>query len=203
MERRDLLRAAAAAAALSLLPSEKALAAWARVATRVPPTDGLNDAQMQFVRAMADTIIPRTDTPSATDVGTHHFIDVIASEYANDDERKAFFAMLDEIDARTKTDSNVAFADLTPEARGKIIDALEAGNRNTEPAKSYWQLKGLVVHGYFTSEPVMKEILKVQVMPGRFDGSVPVTIRHKESKVKVPPSNDGANDAAMEAHIHG
>jgi hypothetical protein len=197
MERRDLLRAAASAAALTLLPKEKALAAWTRVANGLAPSNGLNDAQMAMVRVIADTIIPRTDTPSATDVGTHHFINVIVSEYANDDERKAFLGALDTIDSRARAVNGKGFVDLTPEARGKEIDVLEKGDRNVEPSQSYWRLKSLVVHGYFTSEPVMKDVLKVQVMPGRFDGSVPVTIRHKESKVKVPPSEN------MEGHRHG
>jgi len=30
------------------------------------------------------------------------------------------------------------------------------------------------VHGYFTSEPVMKKVLKVEIMPGRFDGNAPM-----------------------------
>jgi hypothetical protein len=200
MERRDLLRVFASAAALSLLPNEKAVAAWSRVATGLAPTNGLNDAQMALVRAIADTIIPRTDTPSATDVDTHRFINVIVSEYATDEDRAKFLAALDAIDARARTESSVVYADLSPEARGKLLASIESGDRNADPAQQYWRLKGLVVHGYFTSEPVMKNVLKVQVMPGHFDGSVPVTIRHKESKVKVPPSND---DAAMEAHFHG
>jgi len=35
-------------------------------------------------------------------------------------------------------------------------------DRRTDPARTYWRLKGLVVHGYFTSEPVMKNVLKVR-----------------------------------------
>src|SRR4051812_27657297 len=116
MERRDLLRVFASAAALSLLPNQKAVAAWARVANGVAPSNGLSDAQMMLVRAVADTIIPRTDTPSATDVETHHFINVIVSEYAKDDDRTKFLAALDAIDARAKSESNVTFADLSPEA---------------------------------------------------------------------------------------
>jgi hypothetical protein len=31
-----------------------------------------------------------------------------------------------------------------------------------------------VIYGYFTSAVVMKDILKVPIIPGRYDGSVPV-----------------------------
>jgi hypothetical protein len=194
MERRELLRVLASAAALSLLPSERALAAWTRVAG-APPTNGLTDAQMALVRAAADTIIPRTNTPSATDVGVHQFVNVIVAEHARDDERAALLAGLDAIDARATGQSGAVFSKLGAEARGKLIESLESGPRDVEPARSWWQLKGLVVHGYFTSEPVMKDVLKSVVMPGRFEGAAPVQIRRKPSEVRVPPSE--------EAMLHG
>ncbi|HMC55575.1 MAG TPA: gluconate 2-dehydrogenase subunit 3 family protein, partial [Gemmatimonadaceae bacterium] len=181
------------------LPQEKALAAWTRVADGFVPKNGLSDAQMAIVRIVADSIIPRTDTPSATDVGTHQFINVIVAEYANDDERKAFVGALDAIDSRARAVNNgTAFADLSPEARGKELDVLEKGDRNVEPSQSYWRLKSLVVHGYFTSEHVMKDVLRVQVMPGRFEGSVPVEIRKRPLQAGTPKQ-----EQHEEEHIHG
>jgi hypothetical protein len=195
MERRELLRVLASAAALSLLPSDRALAAWSRVVAGASPTNGLNDAQMALVRAVADTIIPRTDTPGATDVGVHQFVNVIVSEYAKDDDRATLLAGIDAIDARAMSQSNVVFPGLDAQARGKLIEGFESGPRDVEPARSWWRLKGLVVHGYFTSEPVMKDVLKVVVMPGRFEGAAPVQIKKKPSQVRVPPSE--------EAMLHG
>lgn len=177
MERRDLLRALGAATALALVPRD-ALAAWTRVATGLRPANGLTDAQMALVRAIADTIIPRTDTPGASDVGVPAFVDVIVSENFEDAERVAFLAGLDAIDAKVKSDTGGPFADLAPEARSAVIEAIDAEpKRDAEPSKTYWQLKGLVVHGYFTSEAVMKNVLKVPVMPGRFDGAAPVALK--------------------------
>jgi hypothetical protein len=190
MQRRDLLRGLASAAALSLLPSERALAAWTRVLTKPAPRNGLNDVQMALVRAVADTIIPRTDTPSATDVGVQDFVNVIFAEYSKDDERAAFAAGLAAIDARATSQSGAPFSALAADARGKLIEGLETGPRDTVPAQTWWRLKGLVVHGYFTSEPVMKNVLKVEVMPGRFEGAAPIQIKKKPSGVAVPPSEE-------------
>lgn len=173
MERRDLLRAFGAATALTFLP-HKTLEAWTRASSGHRPANGLTDAQMALVRAIADTIIPRTDTPSATDVGVHGFVDVIVAEQATDAERSAFLAGLEAIDARARSTGGVVFADLSPEARGTLIETLESGSRDAEPSRTYWRLKGLVVHGYFTSEPVMKDVLKHTVMPGKFEGDAPI-----------------------------
>ena len=41
-------------------------------------------------------------------------------------------------------------------------------------ARAYSRLKELVIHGYFTSERVQKEVLRTQIIPGRFDGAAPL-----------------------------
>lgn len=166
MQRRDLLRAFGAATALALLPND-AVAAWTRVATGVRPASGLTDAQLALVGSIADTIIPRTDTPSATDVGVPAFVDVIVTENFTDDERTSFVAGLDAIGAQFSTGTVAAG-----------IEAIEGNtDRRGEPGRTYWRLKGLIVHGYFTSQPVMKTVLKVEVMPGRFDGNAPMPVK--------------------------
>jgi len=179
MERRDLLRATGAAAALSFFGAPRdALAMWSRVARGGAILGGLSEQQLALIGAVADTILPRTDTPSATDVGVPAFVDVVVSENDSDEDRAAFVAGLDLIEARAKNAAGNAFAQLEPSARASVIESIEAeADRRSEPARTYWRLKGLIVHGYFTSEPVMKEVLKVEVMPGRFEGSSPMPVR--------------------------
>lgn len=174
MKRRDLLRAFGAATALALLPHD-ALAVWTRVSTGIRPNAGLRDDQLALIGALADTIFPRTDTPSATDVLVPAFVDVVVSENFTDADRDAFVAGLVAVDAQVKRATNASFVDLDVAARGLQIEALEgAANRRAEPARTYWRLKGLIVHGYFTSEPVMKSVLKYEIMPGAFDGNAPM-----------------------------
>jgi len=200
MERRELLRAVASAAALTALSPGKTLAAWSRVASGIPLANGLSPAHTALVRAIADTIIPRTDTPGATDVGVHKFVDVIVNEHLTDTERTAGLAGLDAIDARARTESNVVFAQLSAEKRSAMIDSFEKGDRNVEPSQTYFRLKGLVVHGYFTSEHVMTDVLKVTVMPGKFEGAAPVTIKRRPSSTETPRSEEGG--ALHEGHAH-
>ena len=198
MKRRELLRALASAAALAVVP-DKSLAAWSRVASGIPLQNALGPAHLALVRAIADTIIPRTNTPGATDVGVHKFVDVIVNEHLTEAERVAALAGLDAIDARARSESNVTFAELSADKRSAMIDSFEKGDRSAEPSQTYWRLKGLVVHGYFTSERVMKDVLKVTVMPGQFDGAAPVTIRRRPSGTATPRSDETAGE---EGHAH-
>ena len=199
MKRRELLRALASAAALAALP-DKTLAAWSRVASGIPVQNALSPAHLALVRAIADTIIPRTDTPSATDVGVHKFVDVIVNEHLTEGERVAALAGLDAIDARARTESSVTFRELSADKRSAMIDSFEKGDRSVEPSQTYWRLKRLVVHGYFTSERVMRDVLKVTVMPGKFEGAAPVTIKRRPSGTATPLSEEDV--APHEGHAH-
>lgn len=185
MERRDLIRALGAATAVALLPRE-ALAAWARVASGIRPAGGLTPHGLAIVDAVADVILPRTDTPGALDVGVTRFVDVIVSENYDDAERERFSAGLAAIDIDVVANGGASFVDLPAEARGVALTRFEAlTDKRAEPARTYWRLKALIVHGYFTSEVVMRDILKVQVMPGAFDGAAPFT-------PPTPPPPSGA-----------
>ena len=199
MKRRELLRALGASAAALAVAPDKTLAAWSRVASGIPMQNALSPAHLALVRAIADTIIPRTNTPSATDVGVHKFVDVIVNEQLTETERVAGLAGLDAIDARARTEYNLTFAELSADKRSAMIDSLEKGDRSAEPSKTYWGLKGLVVHGYFTSERVMKDVLKVTVMPGKFEGAAPVTIKRRPSGTATPLSEENAD---AEGHAH-
>lgn len=154
MDRRSLLKSLAAAGAVALLPDDAAFAAWTRVASRT--AGSLTEAELAHIGVIADVILPRTDTPSATDVGVPAFVDVVVSEHYTDADRAAFVANLAAID---------------PGA----LDRIEAADRRAEPQRTYWRLKGLVIHGYFTSERIMKDVLHYEVMPGRFEGSAVLT----------------------------
>ena len=186
MQRRELLRVLGATTALSLVKApHEAAAAWARVVSGARGLGGLSEAQLALVAGIADVIIPRTDTPSATDVKVPAFVDVMVSENYSDTERTSFVAGLDAIDAHLKANGGLA---VDSAGKSAAIESLEAlTDRRSEPARTYWRLKDLVIYGYFTSEPVMKDVLHVEVMPGKFDGAAPMP------KKSTQPAGSGAH----------
>ncbi|MBY0491404.1 MAG: gluconate 2-dehydrogenase subunit 3 family protein [Gemmatimonadaceae bacterium] len=178
MERRDFLRAAAAAAALSLVPHEaeaQAARAWATLAAPASPdlpVAPLSEAHRAIIRTVADAIIPRTDSPGANDVNVLGWIEVIAQDYYTDAERTALTTGLDAMDALSRQLTQQPLAGLAGAPLAQVMDALDAPTDRTTPAaRGYSRLKGLVIHGYFTSERVQKDVLKTQIMPGRFNGA--------------------------------
>ncbi len=186
MHRRDLIRSAAAAAALAVLPrsAHAAQSLWQRVAELGPHAP--RSTQAALIDALADTIIPRTDTVGALDVRVPAFIDVIVNEHDTAPDREAFNAGLTAIDALSTRVGGGAFATLSADRRALVMNALEQPASRTDPAiRTYTRLKGLVIHGYFTSEAVQNDVLGVDVIPGTFRGDAPLRVRTR---------NGGSND---------
>jgi hypothetical protein len=183
MQRRELLKMAAAAAALTLLPNE-ARAAWAQALPRegsraAQPVALLTAEQRATLAAVADAIIPRTDTPSATDVGVLAWIEVIMADYYTEADRRALTTGLDAIDAQARAIAGQPLSALAGDTLTLVMNALDTPyDRNAPAARGYSRVKGLVIHGYFTSEPVQRNVLHTEIMPGRFDGAADMPTRN-------------------------
>jgi hypothetical protein len=176
---------AATAAALTLLPRD-ARAAWAKATDAVSRTafkspvqpSALSATQRGTLAALADAMIPRTDTPSATDVGVVAWIEVIAADYYTDADRLALTTGLDAIDAQARAIAGQPFTAVTGDTLLLVMNALDTPyDRTSVASRGYSRVKGLVVHGYFTSEQVQRDVLKTQIMPGRFDGAADMPAR--------------------------
>ena len=92
MKRRDALKLLAAAAALPLL-SHEAFSLFRAVHQELPRTAALqtlNPHQNAIVALISELIIPQTDTPGAKAARVNEFIDLIITDWYDDNERANF-----------------------------------------------------------------------------------------------------------------
>jgi Gluconate 2-dehydrogenase subunit 3 len=163
--------------ALNLMPGF-AEAAWGAVAAGAQTPRVLNPTQDQMITLIADTILPRSDTPGAIDVGVPSWIGLVIAEYFSATRRAGFLSDLNAIDHQALSQSGAHLTALEGGGLAKVIAPLDAacGSKDFTPAqRGYVQLKELVIHGYFTSKPVQQDLLKVVIVPGRFDADVRIT----------------------------
>jgi glucoside 3-dehydrogenase (cytochrome c) hitch-hiker subunit len=185
MDRRHLLQLLGAAATLPFVPrdAEAALAfggrAHASAAGR--PLQVLTPDQDAVVTLVAEMIIPRTDTPGATDVEVTRFIDLLLAEWYPDEEREQYLAGLADLDRRARESRGSGFVDLDEAARAGLLASLDQADGPAGGAERFFtRTKSLTIYGYFTSQRVMEDVLRTPVIPGRFDGCVPLTARTEE-----------------------
>lgn len=179
--RRELLGGLLKGSLVAALVPGTAAAAWRTVAAASAdaPLRVLDPPNARLVALVADTILPRTETPGATDVGVVRWIDTVAADYLPEAKRREFLDGLVAIDANAVALTGSPLGMLPAGAVAGVISGLDAacGRKSLVSAeRGYALLKELVVHGYFTSEPVQKDVLRTVVIPGRFDPSVPLKV---------------------------
>jgi gluconate 2-dehydrogenase gamma chain len=187
MDRREAMRLLAASAALPLVtPKLWAVFGEARAVLATGAAQGiLNPHQNLTVTAIADMIIPKTDTPGATDVGVPAFIDLIVSEWYTDRERAVFLNGLADVDERAQHSFHKNFVACPAEQREEILVALgeqmlsDGDSLHHHPRAEgapeaennfYHMIRGLILTGYYTSEAGATAELNFQIIPDRYDG---------------------------------
>jgi hypothetical protein len=169
MDRRTSLVALGALASHALFPrvleawsqTRPALASW--VPRALSPADGASLA------ALADAILPDTDTPGATAAGVHVFVDLVLAECVPAAERQAFVDGLGAVEAACRAEHGRGVADVGPEARTALLVRLEGASH-----PFVRMLKGLVVLGYGTSQLGATQALAYDPVPGGYRGCVPL-----------------------------
>src|SRR6478735_7300224 len=115
MQRRELLQVVGAVVLTPLLAplsAEQRLEMGRAIHARLGALSlrVLTPQQNAAVVAVAEGIIPRTDTPGATDARVSEFVDLLLADYYNDDEKQRFLKGIDAIDAEAVALGGKSFA---------------------------------------------------------------------------------------------
>lgn len=147
---------------------------------------------------LVDIILPKTDTPSATDVNVHVFIDKYANEILEPKQQDFFkMAMSKFVDKALKDSGkekieDLDALDLEPVLASALKYSKEDETKNSELINAYNQaleagetpeleegvsryafatnLRGLTIWSYKTSEKIGEEVLAYLPVPGEYIG---------------------------------
>src|SRR5713101_8145601 len=153
----------------------------------------LDDHQNDTVVAMIDQIIPATEAPGAKEARVNEFIDVILTEWANDEERRNFLSGLADVDKQSNALFGKNFAASSPDQQLTLLRSLdesaavarsapkhrppgwEPEGRDTQLQDDFFTVfKKMTLHGYYTSEIGFTKELKLEIIPGAQHGCMPV-----------------------------
>jgi hypothetical protein len=163
--RRDLLRNALLIVGAGALPVTGAHAFFGGPASLAKETTAL-------LTAVADTIIPATDTPGAAGAGVPAMLDKLLANWASSTQRALILSSLQLIDQKSNVVSGTGFVSLTPGARYSLLsayDKLPIGDAG------YAKLKELVITLYYLSEVGSTVELRYEHSPGAWEPSIPLT----------------------------
>lgn len=133
MNRRDALQGLAATVALPLFGGAsfaELLEIGRRARAAMPGGQGplrtLDAHQADTVRTLAEILLPRTETPGATDAGVTEFIDTLLTGWMEEEDRDTFLSGLAWLDGRAREAFGGTFLEGSPEQRTALAKTLDA-----------------------------------------------------------------------------
>ncbi len=168
MQRRELLKAAlAGATGVAVAGLHRAVLAGADLGAAVQQPF-LDAHQRRSISALAELILPRTETPGAIDAGVPDFVELMLSDWYTPEEREPVVQGLADLDAASREAFGRDFVDGSRDQQTEVFAATEGG-------EFFGFFRRLVVLGYVTSEPGLKALGDYRHMTGSYNGDVPVS----------------------------
>jgi len=178
MERRDLLKMIAAATGMAMIGLPGSVLGYGHLPIQ-QPGNAFSAEDVEKLGEIAETILPRTDTPGAKDAGVGLFMAQFVTDCYTPEEQSIFRAGLADIDTR----AGGRFIALKSDARSGLLRTLDAeatarataiaaGDGELKP-HYFTMLKQLVIFSFFTSKVGATEVLRYVAVPGYYDGDLP------------------------------
>lgn len=173
ISRREAIRRAALLAGVAFSPG------WITLVERSAPasqTAGsyLTAGQRALTSAAADRLLPRTDSPGASDVGVPAFIDLLYGEFMTAEERQLLTTGLATVDAASTSAYGRAFVALTAVEQDGVLRSIALAEEG-RPQGFFRLFRSATILGYFTSEEIGRNVLHYDPVPGRYEGCVPLS----------------------------
>ena len=139
----------------------------------------LTPEQAKTIEAIAETILPETDTPGAKSLHLTEFIDIMVKDNFSGYDQLQFPKGLAKLEEECQFFAGSSFLDASPEEREKFLVLHEKKAKQLQEQtgdKAFIsRIKELVLVGYFTSEYAITELMNYNPIPTKFEGCVEVT----------------------------
>ncbi|MCW1402164.1 gluconate 2-dehydrogenase subunit 3 family protein [Novosphingobium sp. MW5] len=150
-------------------------------------------SQMALVTALADTLIPATDTPGAVATKAPQLLDSLMVNWASPTTQQLILGALPGIEKMALDADKKPFAALTPARRKELLIPYDKAALKPVPRKDkltglaaifagpsfadpgYGKLKDLIINLYYTSEVAMTQEVIYEHVPGPFVPSLKIT----------------------------
>jgi hypothetical protein len=147
--------------------------------------------QQKLIADMAETFIPKTNTPGAKDLNLPAFVLKMIDDLYDKKGQDAFLAGLKLFNDKVQKKYNQSFGDLAVKDREAVLLDIENGakkpvtaGRRPKPQKNmgadplltfYWDVKQQTLFGYTTSQYFMTKEIFYDMVPGRYIVHYPVS----------------------------
>lgn len=196
MERRETLKTISLVLGYSLTPAVLSglLTSCSQDATVNWQPKFFSKPEAFALENLANVLLPKTSTPSATEVNAHIFADLFLSDIANNEDQTTCKKGVEILINRFNSDTGISLGDAGTKEFTSILNKyfnIDADEQTTikemletEPldlvGEDYYlysflfKVKDLIMVGYYASEEIGENVLSYLPVPGKFEGCIPV-----------------------------
>jgi Gluconate 2-dehydrogenase subunit 3 len=141
-----------------------------------------SEKDISFFDEIAETIIPKTNTPGAKDAEVGKFMALYSTDCYDEKELKLLREGLGQVDGIAGEMYQVSFMKSTAEQKQAILSRIDAeakkyqaadkGQGKAYPPHYFTLMKQLVLLGFFTSRPGATQVLHYVPTPGKYEGCI-------------------------------
>ncbi|HUF29493.1 MAG TPA: gluconate 2-dehydrogenase subunit 3 family protein [Gemmatimonadaceae bacterium] len=135
----------------------------------------LTVADQSLIEEIADTLLPTTtSSPGARAAGAGAAINLLLTDCYEADAQERVVNGLNEFRRECRRRYGDDFASLPQNEREQVLREIDAEARSVGPAHYFELVRELAVRAYFSSEIGMTKALRYVLVPGRWEGCVPL-----------------------------
>jgi len=131
--------------------------------------------QEYILAEIAETLIPKTDTPGAKQLNLHLFVLKMLDDCYENSDQKKFMSGLGQFEDHTHQLYNKSFKDLPRPQQLVLLNELDHQQDIVNDLSVFYKiLKSRTIDGYLNSKYVMTNLIIWELVPGRYTGYFPV-----------------------------
>ncbi|MBO9151786.1 gluconate 2-dehydrogenase subunit 3 family protein [Chitinophaga sp. GCM10012297] len=132
----------------------------------------ISEDDERLLAELTETLIPATDTPGGKELLLHLFVLKMVDDCHSPKDQQQFAKGLSAFSAWSEKELDGEFAAANTDSRVKLLDKI--GKSDNEELKKFFSItKRRAIQGYMNSRYVMTNLVKYELVPGRYNGFAP------------------------------
>ena len=176
MDRRELLKMIAVVTGGSVIGGEFLLAGCRNEAAG--PGILFTEKEINFLNDVAETILPKTETPGAKDARIGEFMNTMVNDCYSEKDQLIFKEGIKKIDDACNVMHGNHFLESEATQKKELIVSIDKeaadyrkNKTSGEPNHYFTMIKQLTLLGFFTSEPALTQCFNYLKVPGKYEGA--------------------------------
>lgn len=179
MNRRDALSRVALLVGGSVIGAQ-AFLTGCKTSTKYGESLNFTPEDIAFLDEIAETILPKTDTPGAKEAKVGEFMTVWVKDCYEEKDQKIFLEGMNKLNESSVQKNGKSFMESTPEQRHELLVGLDKeakeyskAKKPEDPSHYFSLMKQMTLMGFFTSKEGATKALRYVAVPGKYEGCIP------------------------------